>query len=63
MVILNDRSKEYYLSLSSRAHGEFMLLQNWLHEIDMMEVGHGEWKCSSGKHKVHKYYNSLYDHI
>lgn len=63
MVLLLDRTEEFHLPLSSQAYDEFLILQGWMGEMDLLQEGSDEWKCAYGDYKPHKYYLSLFDHI
>jgi hypothetical protein len=63
MVLLLDRTEEFHLPLSSQAYDEFLILQGWMGELDLLQEGSNEWKCTYGDYKPHKYYLSLFDHI
>jgi hypothetical protein len=63
MVKLLDRSEEFHLPLSSQAYDEFLIIQQWMGDMELAQIGCDEWKCSYGDYKPHKYYLSLFDHI
>jgi hypothetical protein len=63
MSLLLDRSDEFHRSLSAQAYEEFCFIQDKLDQLQLVPIGHDEWKCAKGAYKAHHYYLSLYDHI
>jgi hypothetical protein len=63
MVMLIDRTEEFYRPLSAQAYEEFCFIQDKLDQLQLTPVGHDEWKCAKGTYRAHHYYLSLYAHI
>jgi hypothetical protein len=63
MVQLQHRAEEFYLPFSARAYDEFILLQGWLDNISLHQLGSDTWSCAKGDYRVNAYYVSLYDHV
>jgi hypothetical protein len=63
MVQLQHRAEEFYLPFSAKAYDEFILLQGWLDNISLHQLGSDTWSCAKGDYRANAYYVSLYDHV